>query len=197
MVLVPELLEGLPYEIFAIGTLDALEKAFMVILAPEATAYETLFGEKAVELTLSGYQKLLADGSAARLGRLKDFLIASNLAGTAYTGVWSRSRALPQERRGIPLAEVDRYFEGNRPENEKLKKQVALALRCTPEQAREEVKFYIKKIRPPDRRLKNGISRAEQITLTNRMVKMQDYFVGSYLPLLDIDQVMEIYRALY
>lgn len=83
-VLIPELLKGLPFEVFATSSIDALVHAVESSLSPKATPYTKLFGYKAIEMIIQGYQKIAADGREARIPLLGDFLIASNFAGLAF-----------------------------------------------------------------------------------------------------------------
>ena len=83
-VLIPELLEGLPFGVFATSSIDALVHAVESSLSPKATPYTKLFGYKAIEMIIRGYQTIAKEGKEARLPLLKDFLIASNYAGLAF-----------------------------------------------------------------------------------------------------------------
>lgn len=83
-VLIPELLEGLPFSVFATSSIDALVHAVESSLSPKATPYTKLFGYKAIEMIIKGYQKIVAEGWEVRLNLLEDFLIASNYAGLAF-----------------------------------------------------------------------------------------------------------------
>lgn len=83
-VLIPELLEGLPFPVFAASSIDALVHAVESSLSPKATPYTKLFGYKAIEMILTGFQKIAKDGKDALKGLLEEFLIASNYAGLAF-----------------------------------------------------------------------------------------------------------------
>lgn len=83
-VLIPELLEKLPFGVFATSSIDALVHAVESSLSPKATPYTKLFGYKAIEMIIKGYQKIAAEGREVRLNLLEDFLIASNYAGLAF-----------------------------------------------------------------------------------------------------------------
>lgn len=83
-VLIPELLEGLPFGVFATSSIDALVHAVESSLSPKATPYTKLFGYKAIEMIIRGYQKIAAEGREARIPLLGDFLLASNYAGLAF-----------------------------------------------------------------------------------------------------------------
>jgi 4-hydroxybutyrate dehydrogenase len=83
-ILLPELLEKLPFGVFATSSIDALVHAVESALSPKATSYTKLFSYKAVEMILKGYQTIAAEGQGARIKLLDDFLTASNYAGLAF-----------------------------------------------------------------------------------------------------------------
>ncbi len=83
-VMIPQLLEGLPYRTFAASSLDALVHAAESFVSPRATAYTRLFARQAVEAILRGYQVIARDGEMARVPLLADFLAASNHAGISF-----------------------------------------------------------------------------------------------------------------
>ena len=63
-VLIPELLEGLPFGVFATSSIDALVHAVESSLSPKATPYTKLFGYKAIEMLIRGYQTIAREGRA-------------------------------------------------------------------------------------------------------------------------------------
>ncbi|MCC8025009.1 MAG: 4-hydroxybutyrate dehydrogenase [Clostridium sp.] len=83
-VLVPELLKSLPFGVFAASSIDALVHAVESSLSPKATPYTKLFGYKAIEMIIRGYQVIAGQGREALAPLLEDFLIASNYAGIAF-----------------------------------------------------------------------------------------------------------------
>ncbi len=83
-VLVPELLEGLPFPVFATSSIDALVHAVESSLSPKGNEMTRLFGYKAMEMILKGYKKIVAEGKDARIPLLPDFLTASTFAGIAF-----------------------------------------------------------------------------------------------------------------
>ncbi len=83
-VLVPELLQTLPYSVFAASSIDALVHAVESALSPKASATTKLFSYQAIEKILHGYMKIRREGPEARLPLLDEFLLASNYAGIAF-----------------------------------------------------------------------------------------------------------------
>ena len=76
-VLVPELLNGLPFRFFATSSIDALIHAVESSLSPKGNEMTRMFGYKAIDMILHGYKKIAADGPEARMPLLEDFLMAS------------------------------------------------------------------------------------------------------------------------
>lgn len=83
-VLIPELLTGLPYQFFATSSIDALIHAIESALSPRATPYTEMFSYQAIQMIISGYQKIAEHGTEVRFELLRDFLLASNFAGFAF-----------------------------------------------------------------------------------------------------------------
>lgn len=83
-ILIPELLQSLPFSVFATSSIDALVHAVESCLSPKATAYTKLFGYRAIEIIIQGYWQIAANGREKRLDLLEDFLIAANYAGLAF-----------------------------------------------------------------------------------------------------------------
>lgn len=83
-VLVPQLLESLPLKVFATSSIDALVHAVESCLSPNGTVYTRLFGYKAIEMIVKGYQQLAKKGLDTRKELMDDFLTASNFAGLAF-----------------------------------------------------------------------------------------------------------------
>ncbi|MGI6175497.1 MAG: 4-hydroxybutyrate dehydrogenase [Christensenellales bacterium] len=83
-VLIPELLEILPYEAFVYSAIDALIHAVESFLSPKASSYTSMFSEQAIRSIIKGFQRVAQEGPQARMQILGDFLVASNYAGIAF-----------------------------------------------------------------------------------------------------------------
>jgi len=84
VVMIPELLEDLPFEFFVTSSIDALIHAIESSVSPKATSYTKIFSYNAMEIILKGYQEIEKHGEEARIPLLKEFLLASNYAGIAF-----------------------------------------------------------------------------------------------------------------
>jgi len=83
-VLIPELMKGLPFGVFAASSIDALIHAVESSLSPKANTTTRMFGYRAIEMILKGYMEIADKGPKARFPLLDDFLLASNYAGIAF-----------------------------------------------------------------------------------------------------------------
>lgn len=83
-VLIPELLNNLPFRFFATSSIDALIHAIESFLSPKANAFTEMYSKEAIRFILTGYQKIVSDGEDARNPLMKSFLLASTYAGIAF-----------------------------------------------------------------------------------------------------------------
>ena len=83
-VLIPDLLQGLPHQVFAASSIDALIHAMESYTSPKANAFTKIFSQQAMDLILAGYRRMAVEGAAVRDSLLPDFLRASTLAGIAF-----------------------------------------------------------------------------------------------------------------
>lgn len=86
-VLIPESLQGLPDKVFATSSVDALIHAVESYLSPKASPFTEMYSEKAIDMIMNGYKKIIAAGGNTAENRkdlLKDFCLAANYAGIAF-----------------------------------------------------------------------------------------------------------------
>lgn len=82
-VLIPQLMETLPYHVFACSAIDALIHAVESYLSPLATPMTDVFGEAAMREILTGFAAV-AEDPACRAGLNGQFLRAATNAGVAF-----------------------------------------------------------------------------------------------------------------
>lgn len=83
-VLIPPLLQTLPYGVFAASSIDALIHASESYVSPKANAFTRALGRCAIELILAGYQAIAETGAQKLPEKMDDFLSASTMAGIAF-----------------------------------------------------------------------------------------------------------------
>jgi 4-hydroxybutyrate dehydrogenase len=83
-VLIPMLVESLPYPFFVYSSIDALIHGFESYVSPKANSYTELFSIGAIEKILNGYMRIIREGQGARNAVTDEILTASNFAGIAF-----------------------------------------------------------------------------------------------------------------
>lgn len=85
-VLVPELLAGIPFHVFATSSIDALIHSVESFTSPKATEFTRMYSKRAMRIILQGYQVLSRNNDSRQLTEplLQNFLLASTYAGIAF-----------------------------------------------------------------------------------------------------------------
>ncbi len=83
-VLIPELIEKLPFSVFATSSIDAFVHAIESYVSPKATLFSEQYSRMAMQLIIEGYQTILRRGKDVLPSLCKDFLIASCYGGIAF-----------------------------------------------------------------------------------------------------------------
>lgn len=83
-VLIPEMLQTLPYQFFATSSIDALIHAVESFLSPNASPHSEMYSRRAMEMILQGFSYVRENGPESWKDKVEDFLLASNMAGIAF-----------------------------------------------------------------------------------------------------------------
>lgn len=83
-VIIPEVIEALPYRPFIMSSIDALIHAVESFLSPKATGFTELFSLEAVRLIMGGYKEMLERGHEVRNERALEYMLAATYAGIAF-----------------------------------------------------------------------------------------------------------------
>ena len=210
-VLIPELLEGLPFSVFATSSIDALVHAVESSLSPKATPYTKLFGYKAIEMILRGYQQIVAEGRDARLNLLEDFLIASNYAGLAFgtagcAAVHATSYPLGGKYH-VPHGEsnyamftgvLKNYMEIKQDgEIAVMNRYLAELLGCGVEEVYDKLEELLNQILPKKPLHEYGMTREDIDEFAHSVITSQGRLMANNFVPLDEDRVRKIYTELY
>lgn len=84
-VLIPSMLQTLPYEVFATSSVDALIHAVESYVSPKANDFTRALGRSAIEKILNGYQAIMDTGKRQLPKNMEDFLVASTMAGISFS----------------------------------------------------------------------------------------------------------------
>ena len=210
-VLVPELLNGLPFAVFATSSIDALVHAVESSLSPKATTFTKLFGYKAIEMIIRGYQKIAAEGIDARLPLMKDFLIASNYAGIAFgtagcAAVHATSYPLGgtyhvahgESNYAMFTGVLKNYMEIRQDGEIAVMNQfLGSLLGCQNDVVYDKLDELLGTILPKKTLRQYGVKQEELAVFTKSVMERQGRLMANNFVPLDADRVLKIYQELY
>lgn len=210
-VLVPQLLNGLPFAVFATSSIDALVHAVESSLSPKATPFTKLFGYKAIEMIIRGYQKIAAEGIDARLPLMKDFLIASNYAGIAFgtagcAAVHATSYPLGgtyhvahgESNYAMFTGVLKNYMEIRQDGEIAVMNQfLGRLLGCDNDVVYDKLDELLGTILPKKTLRQYGVKQEELAVFTKSVMERQGRLMANNFVPLDADRVLKIYQELY
>ena len=210
-VLISQLLKTLPFKVFATSSIDALVHAVESALSPDSSASFRVFSYNAIELILKGYLQIRDHGPEARIPLMKDFLLASNWAGIAFSvpgcaAVHAMSYPLGAKYH-VPHGEsnyatftgVMNCYMSIKSDGEiaKLNRFIADILGCEPEHVYEELEKLLNVILPKKALHEYGVKEEELPEFAKSVIENQQRLMKhSFVPL-DYDKVYGIYKKLY
>lgn len=210
-VLIADLLKTLPFKVFATSSIDALIHAVESALSPDSNASFRMFSYHAIELILKGYIAIRDNGQDARIPLMKDFLLASNWAGIAFSvpgcaAVHAMSYPLGAKYH-VPHGESNyAMFTGvmncymsikSDGEIAKLNAFIADILGCSTDNVYEELEKLLNNILQKKALHEYGVKEEELKDFTQSVINNQQRLMKhSFVPLTFKD-VYEIYKSLY
>lgn len=210
-VLVPELLKGLPFGVFATSSIDALIHAIESSLSPKGNETTRMFGYKAIEMILSGYMEIAKNGKEARIPLLDQFLMASNYAGIAFgnagcAAVHAMSYPLGatyhvahgESNYAMFTGVMKNYMEiKTTGEIEKLNRFIAGILGCEVADVYEELEKLLNYMIQKKPLHEYGMKEEEIELFTDSVIENQQRLLANNFVELDRDRMIKIYRELY
>lgn len=211
-VLIPELLEGLPFQFFATSSIDALVHAVESSLSPvKGNEMTRLFGYKAIDMILHGFKKIAQNGPEARIPLLEDFLIASNYAGIAFgnagcAAVHALSYPLGatyhvahgESNYAIFTGVMKKYMtKKSDGEIQKLNQFLADILECDEKDVYEELEKLLNHLIPKKALHEYGVKESELEEFTESVMENQGRLMANNFVELSKEDVYSIYKELY
>lgn len=209
--LIPELLEELPYSVFATSSLDAFVHGVESTLSPKANKITRMFSYQSIQIILRGYREIEAHGKQARISLLGDFLLASTYAGIAFgnagcAAVHALSYPLGTTHH-VPHGEsnyaifsgVIRKYQQMKPEGELiiLADIISKSLSCDRREAFIALENLLSHILTRKPLHEYGVKQSELALFTDSVLSNQQRLLSnSFIPLSGQD-ILEIYQSLY
>lgn len=210
-VLIPQLLEYLPVDVFITSSIDAFIHSIESYLSPKATSYTKIFSLKAMEIILNGYKKIAKEGIETRNEMLEDFLLASNYSGIAFSNagcgaVHAMSYPLGAtyhvphgEANYVMFTEIFKTYQRINPDGEikELNKFLANLLDCTDHSVYDEIEVLLGNLINKKHLSEYGVNEEELEGFTDNVIEDQGRLMASSYVELQRKQIYEIYKSLY
>lgn len=210
-VLIPEMVNTLPYKFFATSSIDALIHAVESYVSPKAIPHSESYSEKAIKLIVNGFKYVRENGPESWTDKAEDFLIASNLAGIAFgyagcAAVHALSYPLggtyhiPHgEANQLMFAAVFKKYKEKEPIGKinKLEEIFAEVLGVEPYQALEALYELMEVILKRKDLREYGVKEEELITFTDSVIEGQQRLLKNNYVFLTRDDMIGIYRSCY
>ena len=210
-VLIPELLKGLPFGVFATSSIDALIHAIESSLSPKGNETTRMFGYKAIEMILKGYMEIRDHGQEARIPLMKDFLMAANYAGIAFgnagcAAVHALSYPLGakyhvahgESNYAMFTGVLNNYMEiKSDGEIARLNKFMAEILGCDVDVVYAELEKLLNVMIPKKALHEYGVSEEELEEFTDSVLENQGRLMANNFVELDRERVYKIYRECF
>lgn len=210
-VLIPQLLENLPYQFFATSAIDALIHAIESYVSPKACTYTEMFSKQAIAMILKGFRQIAEHGKEARMEYLGEFLSASTMAGIAFgnagTGaVHAMSYPLSGkyhvahgEANYQFLAAVFKKYKELEPEGKirEISAFLAEQLSCDTENVYEELERLLDQIIGRRALHEYGMTEEEIAVFPESVIAGQQRLLNQSYVKFDAKIMEEIYRELY
>lgn len=210
-VLIPELLQSLPFSVFATSSIDALVHAVESSLSPKGNHTTELFGYKAIEMILKGYMEIAENGPEARTALLEDFLLASNYAGIAFgnagcAAVHALSYPLGanyhvphgESNYAMFMGVMNHYLEIKKDGKiAKLNQFIADILDCSVENVYEELEKLLDNIIKKKALHEYGMKKSEIEEFADSVIENQQRLLANNFVPLSRERIVKIYQELY
>ncbi|MDO4467274.1 MAG: iron-containing alcohol dehydrogenase [Bacillota bacterium] len=208
-ILITDLLESLPYSVFATSSIDAMVHSVESFLSPNGCTLSRIFSQKALETIVSCWKKSVEKGDWKSYAA--EFLKASNWAGIAF----GYAGCAAVHACAYPLGSVYHLSHGQsnqimfQPVMKKYKKVqpqgrindledlLSKVFDCCSEQALEELYMLMDQILKSEPLHSFGVKESDLETFAHDVLKSQQRLLNNnYVPLSQED-VLEIYKSAY
>lgn len=210
-VLIPELLEGLPFRFFATSSIDALIHAVESFTSPKASPFSRMFSIEAIRMILNGFKEIGAKGEDARLSHMKGFLMASNYAGIAFSNagcaavhamsfpLGGRYHVAHGEANYALFTEVYKTYQKLQPVGaiQDLNRLLSGILNCPETKVYETLEALLDQLLKKQPLRAYGVKESELEEFTDIVMEKQGRLMANNYTELTRETVLGIYKALY
>lgn len=210
-VLIPELLENLPFKYFATSSVDAFIHAIESYLSPRASKMSEMYSLNAMETIIKGYKRIVSEGKELQKELTEEFLYASLYGGIAFghagTGAvhamsypFGAAFHVPHgEANYVFFTAVFKFYQEKLPEGkiEKLNAFLSKLLDCETNEVYEKLDMLFGEILPKKSLKEYGVVSSQLDSFTENVIEKQQRLMrNAYIPM-DYDMVFGIYKKLF
>lgn len=210
-VLIPELLEGLPFRVFAASSIDALIHSIESFTSPKANEFTKMYSRSAMKTIITAYKDIAQNGEEAVKAHLGEILLASTYAGIAFgnagcAAVHAMSYPLGAayhvahgEANYAMFTGVYKTYQKLDPNGgiEELNEYLARLLECRRPQVYEELDRLLTHLMPKKRLRDYGVKPEELESFTETVMTKQGRLMANNYTELSRADVRKIYEELY
>lgn len=210
-VLIPELVEDLPFQFFATSSIDALIHSIESFTSPKANDFTRLFSLKAMTIILNTYKEITTKGREALKPLIKDVLTASTFAGIAFgnagcAAVHAMSYPLGAachvphgEANYVMFTAVYKTYMALKPEGsiQLLNAHLAKILACSPESVYDELEKLLGQLIKKKPMREYGVTKEDIAIYTETVMTKQGRLMANNYTELDAATVKKIYESLW
>jgi 4-hydroxybutyrate dehydrogenase len=210
-VMIPELIQDLPFSVFATSSIDALVHACESYLSPKASVISQNFSAQAIQMIIEGYKQITYQGEVARKNILEQFLLASTYAGVAFgnagcAAVHAMSYPLGAmhhvphgEANYTAFIEVFKTYQTLKPTGaiQGLNQIIMQCLGCKKENVYSELEVLLNKILVKKPLKAYGVTVQELEVFTSNVMMKQGRLMANNYTILDREQVYQIYKKIF
>ena len=210
-VLIPELLEGLPFHAFATSSIDALIHSIESYTSPKANSFTKIFSIQAMDRILKAYKEIAYEKRELKKDLLGDLLLASTYAGIAFgnagcAAVHAMSYPLGATYH-VPHGEANyamftgvyETYQRLEPEGriKELNSHLAQILECDARDVYTELEKLLDHILTKRRLRDYGVTEEDIDSFTETVMTKQGRLMANNYTELDEQTVKQIYRKLW
>lgn len=210
-ILIPELLDEIPFKVYMFSAIDALIHAIEAFLSPNSSIYTDLLAKKSIEIILNTFRNLSTHTSNRELLNTSEVLKASNLAGLAFgnAGVGAvHALSYPLggkyhvphgESNYLFLSEVLITYKRLKPMGKisELEQIVSESFNCSPNNALFKLKELLSKLIEKQPLKEYGMKRNEIESFSALVIETQGRLLKNNYVKLSIHDIKEIYNTLF
>lgn len=211
-VLITNMLDSLPYKIFATSSIDAMVHSVESFLSPNACSTSELFSKEALKLILICWKKAVeVGGGDTWKNYAAEFLKASNWAGIGFgyggcAAVHACAYPLGSvyhipngQSNQLMFQDMMKKYKEIQPEGKinELEAVIAEALNVTPENALETLYKLMDQVLKKEPLRMFGVKESDLPVFAKNVIQTQQRLLNNNYMELTEEQVLEVYRAVY